>query len=352
MVFGKNRPSVGIDIGTTSIKIIELRKEGKNIVLMNYGEYKRIRNKKTFPFHTNSFSFQEEEVAEAIKSLLAETKIETKEASFSLPAFSSFFTVIELPKMPLNEIAGAIQYQSYKYIPLPLQEVVLDYELIEDENTGEDKLKALLIAVPKDLVEKYYKVAKILNMSLRALEVETFSETRALVGEDKEPTVIVNIGDRSSNITVVDYGFIRICHSIEFSGFYLTKSISEALNVSFLRAEELKKEKGITPEVGSLASGPIFPVVDKIIFNMQKVINTYLSQNPRREIKKIILSGGGASMPGLLEYFYSKTNIKTERAQCFSTIKYPPSLEKAIQEMNTSFSVSIGLATEGLQEKK
>jgi type IV pilus assembly protein PilM len=352
MILGGNKSSVGIDIGTASIKIVELQRERRDILLKNYGEYKRIRNKKTFPFHTNSFSFQEEEVAEAIKGLLSETKIETRSASFSLPAFSSFFTVIDLPLMQPDEISGAVKYQSYKYIPLPLQEVVIDWEIIQDETVENDRVKVLLVAVPKDLVNKYQNLSKILNISINVLEVEIFSEVRTLVGDYKDPMVIVNIGDRASNVTVIDGGFIRISQSIEFSGFHLTKSISEALNISFLRAEEIKKEKGITPEVGSLASGPIFPIVDKIIFNMQKVINTYLSRNPQREIKRIILAGGGANMPGLVDYFYSKTNIKTERAQCFSGIKYPSPLESAIQEINSSFSVAVGLALYGLKENK
>ncbi len=351
MLFGGNKSSIGIDIGTASIKVVELEKQGKDILLKNYGEYKRIRNKKTFPFHTNSFSFQEEEVAEAIKGLLAETKIQAKSASFSLPAFSSFFTVITLPFMQKSEIAGAVKYQSYKYIPLPLQEVVIDWELIEDEELSGEKLKVLLVAVPKELVEKYQNLSKILNISINILEVEIFSEVRALV-KDKDPTAIVNIGDRASNITVVDNGFIRISHSVEFSGFQLTKSISESLNVSFQRAEELKRTKGISQTIGSLASGPLFPIIDKIIFSMQRVINTYLVQNPKREIKKIILSGGGADMPGLAEYFYNKTNIKTERAQCFSNIKYPMQLESAIQEINNSFTVAVGLALHELVEKK
>ncbi len=298
-------------------------------MLKNYGEFKRIRNKKTFPFHTNSFSFQEEEVAEAIKALLTETNIQTKSASFALPAFSSFFTTITFPFMQKSEIAGAVKYQSYKYIPLPLQEVVIDWELIEDIESLEDKMKVLLVAVPKELVEKYQKLAKMLNLSINVLEVETFSEVRALV-KDKEPTVIVNIGDRASNISIIDNGFIRLCNSVEFSGFQLTKSISDSLNVSFQRAEELKREKGINQAIGSLASTPLFPIIDKIIFSMQRLISTYLIQNPKREIKRVILSGGGANMPGLAEYFYNKTNIKTERAQCFSGIQYPPQLESAI----------------------
>lgn len=352
MVFGGKKSSIGIDIGTTTIKIVELEKEGQDIVVKNYGEYQRVREKKTFPFHTITFSFQEEEVVEAIKKLLEETEIVTKEASFSLPAFSSFFTIIDLPKMDPSEIAGAIKYQSYKYIPLPLQEVVIDWEIIEEEGVFEkDRIKVLLVAVPRDLVDKYQKVADLLKISIDVLEVETFSEVRALVKDEKEPIVIVNIGDRASNVAVVDYGFIMISHSLDFSGFYLTRTLSEALNVSFFRAEELKKEKGIIPEVGSLASGPILPIIDKIIFSTLKVVSSYLSRNPRRQFKKIILSGGGANMPGLVDYFYSKTNIKTEKAQSFFGIRYPTSLEKAIQEMNASFSVAVGLALRNFREK-
>lgn len=350
MALGKNSV-LGIDIGTTSIKVVELIKHGSDVMLNNYVEYHRTRNKKTFPFQTDSFSFFEEDVASKLIESLEEASIETRVGNFSLPSFSGFFTTFELPRMERDEIEEAVKYQSYKYIPLPLQEVILDWEILEEEPENKNFVRVLLVAIPRDIIEKHKKVAEFSDINIKTLEIESFSDIRSLVGEDKSPTVIVNIGDRATNIIVVDQGYLRVSHSLDFAGFHITKGLSEGLNVSFTRAEELKKEKGVVKELGGLVSTPVFSIIDKIIFGMQKAINAYLSKNPRRQIEKIILSGGTANMPGICDYFYSKSSIKTEVGQPFKDVVYNESLKKTIENIGPSFSVAVGVALREFRER-
>ena len=351
MLFRKKQSVLGIDIGTTSIKVVELMKRGSDIVLNNYVEYHRIRNKKTFPLQTSSFSFFEDDVGSKLREALDAAYIETKEANFSLPSFSGFFTTFNLPKIDVNEIEGAIKYQSYQYIPLPLQEVVLDWEIINKDSPNENKLKVLLVAIPKDIIEKHKKVAALAGLNIKIIEIESFSEIRSLVGDSKDPVAIVDIGDRATNIIIVDDGYLKISHSLDFAGFHITKSLSEGLNISFLRAEDLKREKGLVKEVGGLVSVPVFGIIDKILFSMQKAINVHLSQDPRRQIQKIILAGATANMPGLIDYFNFKTKIKTEIGRPFENIIYQESLKEVVEEIGPSFSVAVGLALREFKER-
>lgn len=351
MAFGKKQSVLGVDIGTTSIKVVELAKSGSDILLNNYVEYHRIRNKKTFPFQTSSFSFFEDDVAGKLREALDAAAINTKDANFSLPSFSGFFTTFDLPRIDLSEIEGAIKYQSYQYIPLPLQEVVLDWEIINKDSKNEERYKVLLVAIPKDILEKHKKVAALAGLNLKVIEVESFSEARSLVRGIMDPVVIVNIGDRATNIIIVDNGYLRASHSLDFAGFHITKGLSEGLDISFPRAEDLKREKGLVKEVSGLVSAPVFSVIDKIIFGMQKAINIHLSQDPRRQIQKIILSGASANMPGLVDYFRSKTNIQTEVGRPFEGIVYDSSLQTTIEQMGSSFAVAVGLALKEFTEK-
>lgn len=352
MLFGKKQSVLGVDIGTTSIKIVELTKSGSDVALDNYVEYHRTINKKTFPFQTSSFSFFEDDVVSKLIESLNAASIKTKNANFSLPSFSGFFTTFDLPKIDSSEIESAIKYQSYRYIPLPLQEVVLDWQIInQDSVNSEGKYKVLLVAIPKDIIEKHKKVAMLAGLDLKTLEIESFSEARALIRGNKEPLVIVNVGDRATNIVVVDNGYLKVSHSLDFAGFHITKSLSDGLNISFSRAEELKREKGLIREVGGLVSTAVFSIIDKIIFSMQKAISVHLSQDPRRKIQKIILSGATANMPGLIDYFYSKTNIQTEIGRPFDGIVYDPSLEQTIKIIGPSFAVAVGLALREFLEK-
>ncbi len=351
MLFGKPPSVLGIDIGTTSIKVVELQKERKGIKLRNYGEFFS-PDRELLPVKTSFISFFEEEIADFLKRILKEAKIETKNAHFSLPLFSSFFTIVKLPLMKPEEIPEAVKLQAHQYIPVPVEEVVLDWSIIEEEEALlENKIEVLLVAVPKDVIKKYVRIAKLLGLSLKTLEVESFSETRALV-KDKRPTLIIDIGGRTTNIIIVDKGFIRLCHNLDFSGFALTRALSKRLGISFKRAAEFQKAKGLKKEVGGLVRPALLPVVDKMIFGVERAMNTYLAQYPKRKIERIILSGGTANMPGLCEYISSKFNIKTEIADPFKEIEFPPILKEVIKEIGPSFSVAVGLALAEFEKKK
>jgi len=354
MVFGFGTSSVlGIDIGTTSIKTVELIEEKGRIKLKNYGEYIPPSSKRELlPVETGFVSFFEEGIANIIREVIKEAKIKAKNLVLSLPVFSSFFTLIELPLMDPKEIPAAIKFQAYQYIPVPIEEVVLNWVIIEErEALLENKIQVLLVAVPKDIIEKYIKIVKILGFNLRALEVESFAEVRALAREGG-PIIIVNIGGRTTNVTVVENGFIRVCHNLDLSGFDLTKTLSKKMNISFERAEEFQKTKGLTKEIDTLVAPILIPVIDKIIFGVKGAINSYLSKNPQKKIQKIILSGGVGNMLGLTDYFSSKFSLKVERANPFSEILYPPVLHDVLEAIGPSFSVAVGLALREFIEKK
>lgn len=345
MFFNSQQSSLGIDIGTTSIKIIELQNGGKKFKLKNYGEYRLLSfRQKPLLIESSSFFIFEEDLPNIIKKILKEANIKERKAVFSFPIFSSFFTVVEFPMMGFEEISGAVNFQANQYIPIPLSEVVLDWQIIEEDSYNKEKIKVLLVAVPKDIIEKYKKLAENCNLKLEALEIESFSLARSLVKDEKDLFVIIDIGGRTSSITIIDKGIIRISHSLDFCGFNLTKAISKKLNISLERSEELKRKKGIKQAEGNLISSSLLPVIDKLIFSVERAIHTYSSFGTKREIKKIIFSGGGALLPGIEEYFSSKLQKKVEIGNPFANINYPPILNDIAKEMRPTFSTVAGLA--------
>lgn len=357
MAFGKNQIHLGIDIGTTSIKIVELQKKGESLILKNYGEYysppSSLKEGGPASAQKSIIPFFEDEIANIIRKILSEAEIETKFCTFSLPVFSSFFTVIELPLMKPEEISNAVKFQAHQYIPVPLGEVVLDWNVIEEEKSiAEEKIKILLVAIPKDVIEKYRKVAEIAGLSLDAMEIESFSEVRSLVKNTQEPLIIVNIGGRITNVIIVEGGFIRVCHNLEFSSLNLVKAISEELGISFEKAKELKEQKGLKQDIENSVRRFLTPVIDRIIFDAKRSIDTYLARDSGKRIEKIILSGGTVNMPGLVDYFIEGTKIKTEIATPFSDIKYPSALDSVVKKMSPSFAVATGLALRGFVAKE
>lgn len=345
MFFKKQQSSLGIDIGTTSIKIVEFQQNGKSFKLENYGEYRLLSlRQKPLLIESSSFFIFEEDLSNTIKKILREANIKERKAIFSFPIFSSFFTVIEFPMMDFEEIPGAVNFQAHQYIPIPLSEVILDWQIIEEDSYNKERIKVLLVAVPKDIIEKYKKLAEDCNLRLKTLEIESFSLVRSLIKKEKDSFIIIDIGGRTSSITIIDKGIIRISHSLDFCGFNLTKAISKKLNISLERSEELKKKKGIKETGGNLISSSLFPVIDKLIFNVERAIRAYSSSGNKKEIKKIILTGGGALMPGIKEYFALKLQKKTEIENPFEDVFYPPILNETIKEIGPSFSTAVGLA--------
>lgn len=350
MFFNKKQKFLGIDIGTSSIKVVELEKVGKVINFSNYALYGLdVKEQASTFFQPNTLPFFEDQVAAILREMLSRAKITTLAANLSLPAFAGFFTLIDLPSMPMEEIPAALNFQANQYIPVPLSEVILDWSLIGEKEIGGRKfLKILLVAAPNNVVEKYSKVSGEIGLRVNSLEVESFSLARALI-DTPAPQIIVDIGGRGTSVTVVDEKNIVVCHSLDVSSFAVTQALSSRLNITIQRAEQLKREVGIKNLSGSMVTPVILPVVDRFVFGVERAINVYRNQEPGKQFAKIIFTGEGCEMPGLPEYFSSKLGIPVEFGNPFKKITYAQNLEGILKPLSSSLAVAIGLGLSGFE---
>ena len=189
----KLRPKrfLGIDIGTSFIRMVEMGRRGRTYQLENYGEINTSAFKEqAFRFfYKNTLSLSNKEVAVGIRALCREAGIETKEVNFSIPDFCSFFTSFKLPSMGEDEVPQAVRYHVRPYIPLPLNEVTLDWFIIEGK-PSKTPLKILVVAIPNEVINQYQEIAELANLRLRILEPEVFALARASVKEDKEKKIV------------------------------------------------------------------------------------------------------------------------------------------------------------------
>jgi len=295
-----------------------------------------------------SNSLAENDVARAIRAIIAEAKIKTKTANFSIPDFSSFFTSFELPPMSKEELPEAVRYEARRHIPLPISEVTLDWQIVEEEASRQKglPLKILVVAVPNEVINQYQRIASLSHLKLRALEAEVFSISRALITARKKEEVIclIDIGAQSTTCSIVDRGILKMSHSFDVSGNELTNIISKSLGVSYNEAEELKQKIGLNPSEQKIKE-ILTPLIDLMIDETDKMSKSFYQAEGKR-IQRIIIAGGSARMPGLISYF--SENLKPEKgieiANPFSNIFYPPILEETLQEMGPSFSIAVGIA--------
>jgi len=314
-------------------------------------------------YQQSSLKMADEQVAELIKKIMKESGATATAAAMSLPVFSSFSTIIELPPMPKDEMEKAIQFEARQYVPIPLSEVSLDSMVLGEEqekpggaahqNQGKGtrkkkRLEVLLVAVPNEIKKKYEHIAELVGLDLMALEMETFPLARALLKGDPAITLIVDIGARSTDICVADQGVVRISHNFEFSGVDITKAYGMFTKSSYLDAEKKKKTTGLNLTPGQLQEAKgLLAIIDDIINEVERIMHSYFNKTGR-QAERLVLAGGVSRMPGLYKRFGERFPTFPPEAisigNPFTHLLYPKELEKTLDEIGPSFAVAIGLA--------
>ncbi len=358
-----SKSKLGIDVGTASIKIVELEEEGDRFKLQNYGlfelkseeEVLNVGARSTLGIKANQLS--DDDIIWGIKETIRRSNMTSKDVVASIQSFSTFSTVITLPYLSEAEIAKAIPFEAKKYIPLPLSEVNIDWSIINAiaptsaqvgmaAGAGKGVISPLveifLVAVPKEEAARYVNIFKQANLNLKALELENNALIRSIVGNDLSPTAIINIGGRSTSVLIVDKGIERQSHNYEVGGFEISKSIARALNVSLKRAEELKKNFGLKRIDSNTIRQVMSSLVDLIVFETRKTVHNYEDQKGVK-INKVYLVGGLTNMPGFYDYFKEKLNLDVVVGNATARIVVPYALDPLKAELNTTFSVAIGL---------
>lgn len=345
-VFG-SKNVLGVDIGTASIKLVEIKNGSPKPQLLNYGilETSTHLERPNEAIQTSSLKLSENQVADALKQLLKQTKIQTKDVIASIPSFSSFVTFFDLPLMPEADTHKAMGFQIKQYLPLPVSEVDIEWMKVGEKETEEGrKQQILLISIPKEQIVKYQNIFKLAGLKLKALELEGLGLARALSdSNDKNSTLIMDIGCYSTNIIIVENGHLRYNSTSDYAGASLTRAIANGLGIDVRRAEELKKSKGLLASGGEYELSTLtLPFIDVIISEAKRGINIYKT-NYGTDIKKVILAGGGANLLGIEKYFERETQLEVEIGNALSKLSYPIELEPMAREIGTTFSLAIGL---------
>lgn len=359
---------LGVDIGTLSIKIVELADENGRPKLQNYGiltnyQLETAVRAQDAQFQRSPKTFGGEAVI-MLRRLMKEAGLVAKTINMSVPIFSSFLTLMEFPSMPASEIANAIQFEAKKYIPVSLESVVVDWVFVDpalklkggvDAASGgppvgeAGKTSVILIAIPKDLLNEYTAIARDSGLKLLTIELETVSAARALIGSDPVPAVLLDMGSRDTTISVVDGGFVKISHSIETSGEDLTRALANSLNINWLRAEELKKQNGITMmDHNSQIANVLNPLLAVITKSIQNITDVYFGKT-KKKIEKLIIYGGASKMPGFAEYLRGALAIDVAIGNPFSRVAYDEKIKPLISEIGHEFTVATGLALKSFQ---
>lgn len=349
---------LGVDLGTAGMKMVELAPaEGGRMKLVTYGYAEP-----SVPVGARATPLDDLEKTEAVlKRVYAEGAFTAKRAVAALPTTNVFHAIISIPvpKNPKEELKGLIEQQSRKLLPLPLEEMVLDTnvldkhfltETISPQNLEGKFMRVLLTAAPKTLVASYVKLFKDLGIELMSLETEIFAMTRSLVGKEKSHVLIVDVGAERSNLAIVDQGIPLLTRVIRGGGNAITQSLAQTMGIGFDEADGMKRDLGFAAD-GKLPQ-PILEALKPIVHEIRYALGLYAEQigGDGRPVEKIIVTGGSAHLPGFGAYLSQSLNMNVYLGDPWARVLAPAGLRGILEEIGPRFSVAVGLA-ERLEEK-
>jgi len=366
--------ALGIDIGSSAIKIVQLKKKNGQAVLETYGEL--ALGPYTGLSVGQAVVLAPDKLAQALIDLMKEKEVNitTKKCGISIPFTSSLMSVIEMPDVSTKQLAVMVPLEARKYIPVPVSEVMLDWSVIPksemqeedsseyattaerattDQGTGTrtalPKVNVLIVAIHNETIVRYQDIVVKSALEAGFFEIEIFSTMRAVLDETLRPVMIMDMGAASTKLYVIERGVIRSSHTINRGSQDITLTISKSLGLSMERAEVMKRQVGVTGEnknltdVVILTLDYIFAEVNNVLLSFEKKYN--------KTISKVILVGGGSILKGLADL--AKNNFKTDvvLADPFSKVNAPAFLENILKETGPEFAVAIGLALRKLAEE-
>jgi len=378
----------GLDFSDLSLKIVKLKKKGKFLSLASWGEVK-IKPGIIEEGEIKNETALVEVIKEGLNKIEGE-KLKTRNVVASLPEKKAFLQVIQMPKMKKEELKTAVLFEAENYIPLPVEKVYLDFQLVVPVHPVRDHARALrarrafgravsngvhdhldhldilIAALPKKTVDPYLSCLKKAGLLPQVLEVESQSISRALIknGVSPFPLFIIDFGKSRTSFIIFSGYSLRFTSSIPISSQKLTETISQTLGVNLAGAEKLKLKYGLRPPKETIKNKKISeamtPVLTDLIKQIKKYINYYHTHSsheylsPDGEgIKKILLCGRGANLKGLTDFISSELEIPVELGNPWINILPEPL--KEVPELpfkeSLGYTSALGLALRGISDK-
>ena len=351
-LFFSKESCLGIDIGSSSIKIVELKNEGGKVKLLTYGFSEGLHDLD---------QASPKEIAAIINKICQEAGATSRKAISALPTFSVFSSIINLSGVSKKDLPSAINWEAKKVIPLPLEEMILDWKKISNAGEreadlsngqagGKDNVKILLTGAPRTLVKKYIEIFRNAQINLSSLETETFALIRSLLGNDKSTVMIVEIGAKTSSFNIIDQNMPILNRSIDIGGWTITKTIGDNLNIGLERAEQFKYDLGISSldSADNTIPQTIAESISPIINEIKYALNLFQNKSDRK-VDKIILSGGSALLINFTSYLSKILDINVLAGDPWAKVSCPVDLKPLLDEIAPRLAIAIGLALRGME---
>lgn len=354
---------IGIDIGSSAVKIVQLAKVRGRAVLKTYGSLA------LGPYAGlaigQATNLSPDKLGEAIRDLIRESNVTTDNAGLAISLRSSLVTLVEMPALGEAKLREIIPIEARKFIPVPISEVSLDWWIIPKEEekafdfdpenkdkvpTRADKTEVLLVSIHNEVLENHNSIVKAAALRASFFEIEMFAVVRSLVEREIAPVMIFDMGATSTKVYISERGVVKESHIINKGSQDITISISKGLQVPVEKAEKIKRNLG----EGSISDQKnVYDVISltvDYIFGETGSLMTAYQKKHNKSIAKMYLTGGGVAMKGFFDLARSRFETEVVMGNPFGKVEAPAFLADLLKQVGLDFAVAVGIALRKLQE--
>ncbi len=337
-IFGGEPDFIGVDIGSTSVRLVQLRKSMGKYALVAFGSAQLPPN-----IAQSDSKLDMQALAQVVKKLVKTSRISTKSVVAALSGSSIFTTVVKLPPMEKNEIVKAIKYQAEQNIPLKAEDVQYDWQIVR-ENPTTRETAIMIVAAPKVKTNRTIELFELADMDVAYLETSAIAVARSLVAPSEPLVMVVDLGATSTELTIVENGIVSHVRSVPAAGYALTRVIAQNLGLDSAQSEQFKRKFGLSQDK---LEGQVFrtmqPILTTVTDEIQRSVKYYQEQYGS-SVTKIILTGGTARMPELASFLKRILNLEVVYGNPWAKVSYAADIADKLSQNAAEFAVAVGLA--------
>jgi type IV pilus assembly protein PilM len=331
----------GLDIGTSAIRLVQLRGSGPAKALVKYA---------LVPVDTkivlSDAKADQQKVANIVKDLIAQSKVSSRNVAVGLPSNRVFTTVVDIDRLNPSELEKTIHYQADTLIPTPLAESKLDWALLGDSPTNQNKVEVLLSSSSNSFIEQRLDMLEGMGLNVIAFEPDTMALARAIIPSDATtPQMVIDMGEHSTDIVVSHAGMPKLTRSIPTGNDAILKAAIQNLNIDEKQAEQFVNKFGLSKDkLEGQIYNAIIGTVDVLVSEIEKSIKFYNTRYTAAPLERIIVTGGASVLPEFPLYLANKFAINVEIGNAWRNVSFPPDRQNELLAVSNHFGVAAGLA--------
>lgn len=331
----------GLDIGTSAIRVVQLRGSGPVKALVKYA---------LTPVETNivlsDAKADQQKVAQIIKELVSQARLSTRNVAVGMPSQRVFTTIVDIERLSHSELAKNIKFQADTLIPTPLDESKVDWALLGDSPVDSNKVEVLISSTANTFVEQRLDMLEGIGLNVIAFEPDTIALARAMTSpDDPTPQVVIDIGTKYSDLVIVANGGIKLNRAIPTGSDAVIQSAMQGLGIDQKQAEQFVYKFGISKDkLEGQIYNAIIGTVEILIGEIEKSIKFYQTRYPNSPIDRIVVTGGASTLPEFPLFLANRFGLNVEIGNSWRNVTFPSDKQSELLAVSNHFGVATGLA--------